>query len=156
MGTHPLAERPAELMVHPECEAGTHARGFPGCVCPTRREKERAARGEGRIPETDPRTEARFNAMPEEVDDGTRLEADLLAREDLACRREDPELFFVIGGKSGNAKLQEAVARAVCRRCPAEDDCLTVALKVGDPWSVRGGTTPAERRGMRAQMRGAA
>ena len=43
------------------------------------------------------------------------------------CREEDPELFFPIG-TAGPALLQIEEARAVCRRCPVEGECLAYAM----------------------------
>ena len=51
-------------------------------------------------------------------------------RHDAICRDEDPELFFPIG-TSGPALLQVEQAKAVCRRCPVTEDCLTWALESG-------------------------
>ena len=48
-------------------------------------------------------------------------------RDQGACRGEDPELFFPIGTTdSALAQLQEA--KAVCRRCPVQEECLHWAL----------------------------
>src|SRR5690606_33623319 len=43
-------------------------------------------------------------------------------REDGACTREDPELFFPIGN-TGPALLQIEEAKSVCRRCPVLERC---------------------------------
>ena len=65
-------------------------------------------------------------------------------RKEAACRRQDPELFFPIG--SGDSALhQMKEARAVCRRCPAVEPCLTWATTNGPVAGIWGGTTEAER-----------
>ena len=45
-------------------------------------------------------------------------------RHRAACRDEDPELFFPVG-TSGPALLQITEAKAVCRRCPVNTECLS-------------------------------
>src|SRR5690606_26593242 len=64
-------------------------------------------------------------------------------RDLAACRDEDPELFFPIG-TSGPALLQVEQAKAVCRRCPAAEQCLAEALQRQE-YGIWGGTTEAER-----------
>ena len=68
--------------------------------------------------------------------------------QETACRRQDPELFFPIGSGdcSGDSALhQMKEARAVCRRCPAVEPCLTWATANGPVAGIWGGTTEAER-----------
>lgn len=43
------------------------------------------------------------------------------------------------------------LAKDVCARCPVRAACLEEALETGEAWSVRGGTTPAERRRLAAR-----
>jgi WhiB family redox-sensing transcriptional regulator len=69
-------------------------------------------------------------------------------RHRAACREEDPELFFPIG-TSGPALLQITEAKAVCRRCPVNSECLDWALTTGQDAGISGGTTPDERRAMK-------
>ncbi|MET8624717.1 WhiB family transcriptional regulator [Kitasatospora sp. NPDC004669] len=64
------------------------------------------------------------------------------------CREEDPELFFPIGN-SGPALLQIEEAKAVCRRCPVMEQCLTWALTTGEDAGVWGGMSEDERRAMK-------
>ena len=53
--------------------------------------------------------------------------------ETLPCSREDPEVFF------SPAPQDQALAVAVCDRCPAREACLTGALARKEPWGVWGG-----------------
>ncbi len=69
-----------------------------------------------------------------------------------ACRSVDPELFFPVGTQ-GAGLVQVAAARAVCRRCPVESDCLRWALANSQTSGVWGGTTEAERRALRVAPR---
>ncbi|MEU5095499.1 WhiB family transcriptional regulator [Streptomyces sp. NPDC020996] len=80
-------------------------------------------------------------------------------RDHAACRDQDPELFFPIGS-SGPALLQTQQAKAVCTRCPVQEQCLEWALENGDTLGVWGGTNETERRALRrrravARRRGA-
>lgn len=55
---------------------------------------------------------------------------------------DDPELFHPeIGGYK-----QARKAKAVCHRCPAEDECLDWALTERTMTGVLGGTTYSERK----------
>lgn len=64
-------------------------------------------------------------------------------RDRAACRDEDTELFFPLGTASEAAI---AMAKAVCRRCPVRDECLTWALESGEEHGIWGGLTENERR----------
>ena len=64
------------------------------------------------------------------------------------CRDEDPELFFPIGN-TGPALLQIEQAKAVCRRCPVMQECLTWALETGQDAGVWGGLSEDERRALK-------
>lgn len=70
-------------------------------------------------------------------------------RAEVACRNEDPELFFPKGydGAFNLAQIEEA--KTVCRRCPVWEACLTLALdnNIGD--GIFGGFTEKERAGVR-------
>ncbi|MGW1620967.1 WhiB family transcriptional regulator [Streptomyces sp. NPDC002172] len=61
-----------------------------------------------------------------------------------ACVQEDPELFFPIGN-IGPALLQIEEAKAVCRRCPVLETCLTWTLESGQTHGVSGGLSEADR-----------
>ncbi|MFF2080604.1 WhiB family transcriptional regulator [Kitasatospora sp. NPDC058162] len=64
------------------------------------------------------------------------------------CAEEDPELFFPVG-ENGIALLQAEEAKAVCRRCPVMEQCLTWALETGQDAGVWGGMSEQERRAMK-------
>ncbi|PZS06271.1 MAG: WhiB family transcriptional regulator [Pseudonocardiales bacterium] len=64
------------------------------------------------------------------------------------CRDEDPELFFPIGN-TGPALSQIDAAKAVCRRCPVTEDCLSWALESGQDAGVWGGMSEDERRALK-------
>ncbi|MFH0521499.1 WhiB family transcriptional regulator [Streptomyces sp. M41] len=69
-------------------------------------------------------------------------------RDHSACRHEDPDLFYPIG-TSGPALLQTEQAKAVCRRCPVQQECLDFALDSGQSIGVWGGKSETERRALR-------
>ena len=73
-------------------------------------------------------------------------------RQSALCREEDPELFFPIG-TTGPASVQVTEAKAVCRRCPSMDPCLTWALETGQDAGVWGGLSEDERRALRRARR---
>ena len=66
-------------------------------------------------------------------------------RQHAACRGDDTDLFFPTGS-SGPALLQAEQAKAVCRRCPVVDECLTWALDHGVEFGIWGGMSEGERR----------
>jgi WhiB family transcriptional regulator, redox-sensing transcriptional regulator len=71
-------------------------------------------------------------------------------RDGSLCLREDPDLFFPVGNiRSGRTALQIDEAKAVCRRCPVAEQCLSWAVDVGPVEGIWGGTTEGERRTMR-------
>jgi WhiB family redox-sensing transcriptional regulator len=69
-------------------------------------------------------------------------------RDDAACRRVDPELFFPISAL-GAARPQINAAKQVCGRCPVRVPCLRWALDTGQDAGIWGGTTEQERRLLR-------
>jgi WhiB family redox-sensing transcriptional regulator len=73
-------------------------------------------------------------------------------RQGALCREEDPELFFPIGS-TGPAANQVAEAKAVCRRCPSVDPCLTWALDTNQDAGVWGATSEDERRALKRRSR---
>src|SRR5580704_2099288 len=73
-------------------------------------------------------------------------------REDAACGDADPDLFFPIG-TTGNALRRIDEAKRICRRCPAQLQCLAWALENGITDGVWGGTTADERRAIRGLSR---
>jgi WhiB family redox-sensing transcriptional regulator len=68
-----------------------------------------------------------------------------------ACKDADPDLFFPITwdelpGRAGDE------ARRICQACPVRPACLDWAVQTGEPDGMWGGTTPAERRRLRARQ----
>lgn len=72
---------------------------------------------------------------------------------DLAlCAQTDPELFF----PDDKDREKLAQAKAVCKRCPVQLQCLNYALTEfgrSSDWGVWGGTDPFERRVLRRKNR---
>ena len=54
-------------------------------------------------------------------------------KEQLPCRREDPELFFA------ESPSDVELAKALCLTCPLRAACLAGALERREPWGVWGG-----------------
>jgi WhiB family redox-sensing transcriptional regulator len=71
-------------------------------------------------------------------------------RAEALCRDTDPELFFPIG-TTGAALVQIEHARAVCRQCPVQADCLDFALSTNQDSGIWGGTSEEERRILRRE-----
>jgi WhiB family redox-sensing transcriptional regulator len=70
-------------------------------------------------------------------------------RHNAGCRSEEaPDLFFPIGN-TGPALLQIEEAKAVCRRCPVNEQCLQWALESGQDSGVWGGLSEDERRALK-------
>lgn len=57
------------------------------------------------------------------------------------CRTVHPDVFF----PETDDIQAEAVAKAVCARCPVRAACLALALTRSEPVGIYGGLTPAER-----------
>ena len=70
-----------------------------------------------------------------------------------ACASVEPELFFPSYAIGGPGEQVEALAKAVCRRCPIINECLEFAFHTGDKWAIMGGMTPAERESIRRRNR---
>lgn len=69
------------------------------------------------------------------------------------CPETDPEIFFVVRGDKESDEEVEArkdEAKAVCRSCEVQRDCLTFALDTDQRWGIWGGqdmeTMARERR----------
>ncbi|MEX0984062.1 MAG: WhiB family transcriptional regulator [Actinomycetota bacterium] len=64
------------------------------------------------------------------------------------CGGQDATPFFAPSYFERRAEklAREAVAKAVCLRCPVRPACLEHALSTGDPHGVWGGLNEAERR----------
>ena len=69
-------------------------------------------------------------------------------RAKAACRDKDPELFFPVGN-TGPALQQIEEAKAVCRTCEVEDECLKTALDTNQDYGVWGGYSEDERRALK-------
>ena len=71
-------------------------------------------------------------------------------REYSACRDTDPDLFFPVG-TTGPAIEQIENAKAVCRTCDVQQNCLEYALTTNQDSGIWGGTSEEERRVLRRQ-----
>jgi len=80
--------------------------------------------------------------------------ADYSWRSQALCRDTDPDLFFPVG-TTGAALVQIEQARAVCRECPVQSDCLDFALATNQDSGIWGGTSEDERRQLRKQYNAA-
>ncbi len=69
-------------------------------------------------------------------------------RDRASCRDTDPDLFFPVG-TTGPALEQIAAAKAVCRCCEAQAQCLEFALATNQEAGIWGGTSEEERRKLR-------
>jgi WhiB family redox-sensing transcriptional regulator len=67
---------------------------------------------------------------------------------DAACRGQDASVFFAPAyfEKRAEKLAREAVAKAICARCPVRVPCLEYALRSRDPHGVWGGLNEMERR----------
>lgn len=72
---------------------------------------------------------------------------DLLSESGRKCTWVDPEEFFP---RSQVAQVAED-AKAICRPCPARDDCLAYAL-LHDVTGIWGATTHPERKAIRGEL----
>lgn len=70
--------------------------------------------------------------------------------ERAACRGQDAGYFFAPSWfETRDEKLgREAVARAICARCPVREPCLEYALANREPHGVWGGANETERRAL--------
>ena len=71
-------------------------------------------------------------------------------RKDSACRDTDPDLFFPVG-TTGPAIEQIETAKAVCRQCHAQTQCLEYAIETNQDSGIWGGLSEEERRVLRRQ-----
>jgi WhiB family redox-sensing transcriptional regulator len=72
-------------------------------------------------------------------------------REHSACRDTDPDLFFPVG-TTGPAIEQIEAAKAVCRACDVQKNCLDYALSTNQDSGIWGGTSEEERRAIRRRL----
>jgi WhiB family transcriptional regulator, redox-sensing transcriptional regulator len=81
----------------------------------------------------------------------TRYSADWRAAG--SCLTADPDLFFPISSV-GRAAGQIAMAKAICVRCPVQQQCLEFATEHALAYGIWGGATPEDRqRALRRQRR---
>ena len=66
---------------------------------------------------------------------------------DANCRGLDPVLFFPGLGEAADE------AKAVCRRCDVQVECLTESLNSGEKHGIWGGKSERERRAIRRRLR---
>jgi WhiB family redox-sensing transcriptional regulator len=69
-----------------------------------------------------------------------------------SCRDADLDLFFP-SGVTGAAAEQIEAAKAVCRSCRVQAECLEFALITNQECGVWGGTSEDERRKLRRKWR---
>ncbi|MEU8346509.1 WhiB family transcriptional regulator [Spirillospora sp. NPDC048832] len=69
-----------------------------------------------------------------------------------SCRSLDPDLFFPVS-REAVYTAQIAPIRRLCAACPVAGPCLEWALASGEPHGIWAGTTPSERRRIRATRR---
>jgi WhiB family redox-sensing transcriptional regulator len=72
---------------------------------------------------------------------------------DAACRVDRSDTFFPEsrGGKPLSLRA-ELRAKAICARCPVQQQCLGAALRNNETTGIWGGLTPAERRELLARL----
>lgn len=76
-------------------------------------------------------------------------------RERAACKGLDLDAFFEKswkGGVQGNPGPCLGAARQVCRSCPVQDECLTLALATDTSDGIWAGLTPPELRSLKRRM----
>ena len=73
-------------------------------------------------------------------------------RAHAACRDIDTDLFFP-AGDTGPAAVKIQKAKAICRRCPVQEDCLAFAMAFYQEYGIWGGLTEDERRVLRRRRR---
>ena len=70
-----------------------------------------------------------------------------LAWQDSAvCAQVDPTLF---DGGEIDSPTPYGKARAICRQCPVQGECLAYALEHNEQYGVWGGLSPAQRKELR-------
>lgn len=71
-------------------------------------------------------------------------------REQASCSTYDSEMFFPDMAAYRDGGVDRA--KAVCRRCPVEAECLQAAMAAGEKNGIWGGRTPEERAKLRRRM----
>ena len=77
-------------------------------------------------------------------------------RDDAACLKVDPELFFVVCDNTARRLKLEAAPKAVCRGCPVVVECLNFALDNELSDGIFGGFNEIERQAILERRRRAA
>ncbi len=72
-------------------------------------------------------------------------------REKAASRDLPTEYFFPIG-HGARAQAQAGLAKAVCKKCAVQADCLLYALAANTEYGVYGGLAEDERRALRRRL----
>jgi WhiB family redox-sensing transcriptional regulator len=73
---------------------------------------------------------------------------------EASCRGFNARLFFAEHNEPAAARDErETQAKAVCRTCTVQGECLDAALSAPEPWGVWGGMGEAERSALRADAR---
>ena len=67
------------------------------------------------------------------------------------CMISDPEAWFPNQAQSASREIKNA--KALCRTCPVQRECLTYALANPDLQGIWGGLTPKERLQLRRKQR---
>ena len=99
------------------------------------------------------RRSALSDLVPTSIVDATWNNLDWRLRS--ACTDVDTNLFFPVG-LTGDAIDQTNLAKAICRECPVQSQCLEFALRTTQDYGVWGGRTEDERRAIRRSRRAAA
>jgi len=68
------------------------------------------------------------------------------------CRGNHSHLFFPPSTfeRKDERERRELRARAICRVCPVQNDCLDYAMRIREPYGIWGGFTETERRELTA------
>jgi WhiB family transcriptional regulator, redox-sensing transcriptional regulator len=72
-----------------------------------------------------------------------------------ACLNADPDLFFPVSG-AGPSRAEVTQAKAFCRHCPVQGECLEFAEANAPIYGIWGGTTLEERQRVRRREQRAA
>ena len=67
---------------------------------------------------------------------------------DAACRGADASLFYAPNyfEKREEKEARESRAKALCRQCPVQEECLEYALRIGETHGIWGGLNELQRR----------